>query len=172
MSKEMRRHIDDFKSFNLNETERKFSDNVVEIGTLVNDKTINWYKKKYPNKWILFNKELGYIWIKDFPKLFYGSLPEKIYHVSNIPNLDKIGIKPSTENSTPFGYYNFSFFYLDRDDVEYSSIPYIEGENHLYAILSDIPNVEWYEGFNYPIDGEENITTNSFISPMYIEKIS
>jgi hypothetical protein len=128
------------------------------------------YQEQYLDKWILFNKELGFIWIKDKPRLFNYSLPKKVYHVSVNPNLDKIGIKPSTKNSTPFGYYDFSFFYLNLEDVEYGSIAYIEGENYLYEVSTNIPDVEWYEGFNEPIDGEENITTNSFIEPVYIIK--
>ena len=148
----------------------RFSENIIQIKTSVSDRKIKEYERKYPNKWILFNSEMGYIWIKDKPKLFYGSLPKKIYHVSENPNLDKIGIKPTTENSTPFGYYDFSFFYLDLDDVGYGSIPYMEGENYLYEVSTNIPDIEWYEGFNQLIDGEENITTNSFIEPEYIIK--
>ena len=149
----------------------RLEDNIIEIETHVNDEKIKEFKSRYPNKWILYNKELELIWIKDKPKLFWGTLPEKVYHVSKNPNLDEIGIKPSTENSTPFGYYNFSFFYLDFDDAFYGSIPYVEGENHIYEITTDIPDVEWYEGFNEPLDGEENITTNSFINPFFIKKI-
>ena len=59
---------------------------------------------------------------------------------------------------------------MDLDDVEYGSIPYMEGENYLYEVSTNIPDIEWYEGFNQPIDGEENITTNSFIEPEYIIK--
>lgn len=149
----------------------RFSENIIQIKTTVSDQKVKEYQKQYFDKWILFNKELGYIWIKDKPELFYGSLPEKIYHVSSNPNLDKIGIKPSTENSTPFGYYDISFFYLDLDDIEYGSVPYIEGENYLYEISTNIPNIEWFEGFNKAIDGEENITTDSFIEPGYISRI-
>jgi len=46
----------------------------------------------------------------------------------------------------------------------------MEGENYLYEVSTNIPDIEWYEGFNQPIDGEENITTNSFIEPEYIIK--
>jgi hypothetical protein len=152
------------------DVESKFSENITQIKTSVSDQKIKEYEMKYPNKWILFNEELGYIWVKDKPKLYYGSLPKKIYHVSDNPDLDKIGIKPSTKSSTPFGYYDFSFFYLSLEDVEYSSIQYIEGENYLYEVSTNIPDIEWYEGFNQPIDGEENITTNMFIEPEYIVK--
>lgn len=108
MSEEMRKHIKKFKLFE-NEGKR-FSENIIEIKAQVSDEKIKEYKRRYPNKWILYNTELKCIWIKDKPKLFWGTLPEKLYHISKNPNLDKIGIKPSTENSTPFGYYNFSFF--------------------------------------------------------------
>ena len=149
----------------------RFSENIIQIKTTVSDQKIKEYQEQYLDKWILFNKELGFIWIKDKPRLFNYSVPKKVYHVSGNPNLDKIGIQPSTKSSTPFGYYNFSFFYLNLEDVEYGSIPYMKGENYLYEVSTNIPDVEWYEGFNEPIDGEENITTNSFIEPDYIIKI-
>jgi len=159
------------------DVESKFSENIIEIKTTVSAQKIKKYQEQYSDKWILFNKELGLIWIKDKPRLFtifgsstYDSVPKKVYHVSWNPNLDKIGIKPQTENSSPFGYYDFSFFYLDLEDVEDGTIPYMEGENYLYEVSTNIPGVEWYEGFNAPIDGEENITTNSFIEPEYIIK--
>jgi hypothetical protein len=152
------------------DVESKFSENITQIKTPVSDQKIKEYEMKYPNKWILFNEELGYIWVKDKPKLYYGLLPKKIYHVSGNPDLDKIGIQPSTKSSTPFGYYDFSFFYLNLEDVEYGSIPYMKGENYLYEVSTNIPDIEWYEGFNQPIDGEENITTNRFIGPEYIVK--
>jgi hypothetical protein len=168
----MRKYIDNFHNFKLFEDlKSRFSENIIQIETSVSIQKIKEYKKQYPNKWILFNKELNYIWIKDKPKLFNDVLPEKLYHVSKNPNLDEIGIKPSTENSTPFGYYEFSFFYLDLDFIEDGSIPYMEGQNYLYEISTNIPNIKWYEGFNEPIDGEENITTNSFIEPKYINKL-
>lgn len=155
----------------LDKNVKQFTSNILEIETSVTDDKIEKYINKYPNKWVLYDKELGFIWIKDKPKLFYGQLPEKVYHVSNNPNLDKIGIKTSSETTTPFGYYDFTFFYLSLDDVDYGSILYEKGKNYLYETDTNIPNINWYEGFNEPIDGEENITTNSFISPNYIKKI-
>ena len=150
---------------------KQLSNNVKEIEVNVSDDKIKYYMNKYPNKWILFNKELHYIWIKDKPELFSGSIPDKLYHVSNVPDLDKIGIKPSSETSTPFGYYDFTFLYLFKEDIEYGSIPYEFGVNYLYEIDTNIPNIKWYEGFNEELDGEENITTNCFIPAEYIEKI-
>ncbi len=160
------------KRIDIYNEDRQLSSNIVEIDIPeITDGVITKYKNKYPNKWILYNKELGYIWIKDKPKLLYGYLPKKVYHVSNNPNLDKIGIKPSSELDTPFGYINFTFFYLSQKDAENGSIPYMKGENFLYEIDTNIPNIEWYEGFNEPIDGEENITTNNFIPSLYVKKI-
>ena len=164
----------DGNRFILGDGVSRLEDNIIEIKTHVNDEKIKELKSRYPNKWILANKELELIWIKDKPELFWGEIPEKVYHVSKHPYLDEIGIKPSSETETPLGYYNISFFYLDFDDAfsEDASIPYIEGKTHIYEITTDIPDVEWYEGFNYSLDFEENITTNSFINPLYIKKIS
>jgi len=170
MSKEMRTLIDTFKTFLIKES-KKITNNIVQIETDINNDVLNYYYKKYPNKWVLYNKELGYIWIKDKPNLFYRDLPNNVYHISKNPNLDKTGIKTSSETETPFGYFNFSFFYLNVEDANYGSIPHIEGETYLYEVDTDIPNLDWYEGFNESLDGEENITTNSFIEPKYVKKI-
>jgi len=163
--------LDKVDKWELEKEGRRFSENIIEIATHVNDEKIKEYKSRYPNKWILYNTELERIWIKDKPKLFWGTLPEKVYHVSKNPNLGEIGIKPSTQNSTPFGYYDISFFYLNFDDAFYGSKPHLEGKNNLYEITTNIPDIKWYEGFNEPIDSEENITTNSFINPFFIKKI-
>ena len=149
---------------------RYISDNVKEVETTITDEVILKYKSLFPNKWILYNKELNYLWVKDKPSEYEGELPHKIYHVSYNPNLDVEGIKPSTSIDNPLGYYGMSFFYLSKEDSLYGSIPYIEGENYLYEIDTNI-GVRWYEGFNEPLDGEENITTNELIDPQYISKL-
>lgn len=79
-------------------------------------------------------------------------------------------IKPSTENNTPFGYYDLSFFYLSLEDAIDGSIPHIENENNLYEI-DTIGTNNWLEAINIDLDGEENITTSEFIDPKYITKI-
>ncbi len=160
------------KLFNQFITEsEKISDNVIEVSTKVDDFIIDSYQKKYPDKWILSNKKLDKIWIKDKPNLFDGSLPEYVYHVSSNPNLCDLGIEPSSATETPLGYYDMSFFYLSEEDSYYGSMPYLEGENYLYEIPTDIPDVDWYEGFNESLDGEENITTNCFIPSEFINLI-
>jgi hypothetical protein len=138
----------------------------------INSDVIGYFKNKYPKKWILPSSEYGenIIFVKDLPKKYSGYLPDKIYHVSNIDNLDKIGIKTSSETESPFGYYDISFFYLDKNDAIEGSIPHIEGETFLYEIDTNI-DINWLEGFNEPLDGEENITTSSFIKPEHIKKI-
>lgn len=151
----------------------EISSNIIQFSVNNIDKSvIDYFKSKYPNKWILPSSEYGanYIFVKDIPKEYYGDLPDKVYHVSEVNNLDKIGIKPSTETGSPFGYYNISFFYLNEDDAMYGSIPHSEGETYLYEVDTNT-NVNWLEGFNEPIDGEENITTSDFIEPKYIKKI-
>lgn len=145
-----------------------FSDNVTEYIVDKADKnTISKFKEQFPNKWILsFDNS---IFVKDKPKEFNDELPKKVYHVSKIDNLDKIGIKPSTETNTPFGYYNISFFYLNKNDANYGSIS-LNDNNYLYEIDTNA-NVKWLEGFNKPIDGEKNITTSDYIEPKYIKKL-
>lgn len=42
--------------------------------------------------------------------------------------------------------------------------------NYLYEIDTDATNI-WLEGFNEPLDGEENVTTSDYIEPKYIKKL-
>lgn len=152
---------------------REMSSNVIEFEVdYIDDSLIQKYQEKYPDKWILYydNDDIKYVFVKDKPNKYVGKIPKKVYHVSYIDDLDIIGIKTSTELNSPFGYYNISFFYLNEDDALYGSIPYEEGTNFLYEIDTNSTS-NWLEGFNEPIDGEENITTSDFIKPEYIKKI-
>lgn len=161
------KYLKSFKSIN---EDRFLSSNVQEFNVDVNDETIKKFIDKYSTKWILYNKKLGFIWVKDKPKRFTGDLPQKVYHVSPNPNLDKLGIKPCSKLESPFGYYDISFFYLSREDADYGSIPFMLGENYIYEVDTRA-NVNWLEGFNEPLDGEENLATSDFVDPKWITKI-
>ena len=57
------------------------------------------------------------------------------------------------------------------EDAEYGSIPHMGGKTYLYEVDTNATN-NWLEGFNEPLDGEENITTSDFIKPQFIKKIN
>ncbi len=134
----------------------------------ITDDLIDQFKNKFKDKWILtFDND--YIFVKDRPVKYDGKLPKKVYHVSPIDNLDKIGILPSSKTESPFGYYNISFFYLSIEDSEGGSIPYMDGM-YLYEIDTKSTN-NWTNGFNEELDEEENITTSDIINPEFIKKI-
>lgn len=164
------RYLKRFESIN-NST--NISSNVIQFEVdKINKEVIEEFRSKYPDKWILTYEydDEKIIFIKDKPKKFNGDLPEYVYHVSDKRNLDKIGIKTSTKTESPFGYYNMSFFYLNIEDVYGGSVPKID-ENFLYKVDTKCTK-NWYEGFNQPIDEEENITTSDFIKPEFITKIN
>jgi|AntRauTorcE11897_2_1112592.scaffolds.fasta_scaffold01792_4 hypothetical protein len=151
--------------------ETRFSSNVIKIdvGSIVNDSIIKKFKDKYPNKWVLSYGNV--IFIKDKPFKYIGYLPNKIYHVSDNNNLEKLGIKPTTKTSSPFGYYDLSFFYLNKEDAYYGSKQYTKGANYLYEVDTGVTD-KWLNDVNYPIDEEENIiTTSEFIDGEYIKLI-
>lgn len=161
-------------NFDIFSNRKVISPNVIQYTVdEINDKVISEFQKNFPDKWIIPSTTYGEKWIfvKDKPKPFTDYLPKKVYHVSPIDNLDKIGIKASTKTESPFGYYNLTFFYLNMDGIRYGSIPYIEGKNHVYEIDSDCP-VKWLEDVNKDIDEEEDIVcTNGFIEPGFVKKI-
>jgi len=167
----MNNHIYNFRNYNLIKEGKQISSNVEEFTIQnIDEDIIKKFQTEYPDKWILYSKELNYLWIKSKPNQFDGIIPDKVYHVSKIDKLDEIGIKPSTETESPFGYYNISFFYLDEEDAEYGSVLHTDN-TFLYEVDTNATE-KWLEGFNEELDGEENITTSDFIEPQYINKIA
>lgn len=152
----------------------QMSDNIVQY-TLdyIDDNIINKFKKTFPNKWILNyrfdNNNGGYIFVKDIPSEYGDEIPKFVYHVSSINNLDKKGIKTNTETNSPFGYYDLSFFYINEEDLEIGSIPYIKGENFAYIIDTSATN-SWLENPNYNLDVEDCICTSDFIKPEFVKR--
>jgi len=145
--------------------------NIKNFGIEITDDLIQKFKQGFPDKWILHNVEYGCIWVKDIPSKFEGKVPRKVYHVSDLPNLDEIGINPNTSIEDPFGYYNISFFYLTKADaLDSGATKQKTKDNYLYLIDTNC-GVKWLEAFNLEMDGEENITTNHFIKPEFITKL-
>jgi hypothetical protein len=151
----------------------QMEDNIIQY-TLeyIDDNIVNVFKKEFPDKWILdyrFDNNSGYIFVKDIPGEYEDEIPKFVYHVSSINNLDEKGIKTSTDSNSPFGYYGLTFFYINEEDLEIGSIPYIKGKNFAYIIDTSATN-NWLENPNYNLDGEDCICTSDFVKPEFVKR--
>jgi len=141
----------------------------------VDEDIIDEFQHEFPDKWIIPSTSYGNNWIfvKDKPEKYEGKVPNKIYHVSTEKpdNILMTGIKPSTKLESPFGYYDLTFFYLNKSDALCGGVTFIEGKNYLFEIDTSFTD-NWLEDVNRYMDEEEDIiTTSEIVPPEYIVNV-